>query len=85
MELSNIQLKDLELPRAQDELKELRKEWTTIANRQLQNVWSEACIDHRSHADRRLDLLPIEKLRWEGSAIERKGIKIAIGDYNRIG
>ena len=84
LELSNTQLKDLGLPRAQDELKGLRQEWATIANRALEKAGIEERIDHRSHADRGLDLLPTQKLGWEASALERKGIKTATGDYNRM-
>lgn len=84
LELSNTQLKDLELPKAQDELKGLRQEWATIANRALEKAGLEERIDHRSHADRGLDLLPTQKLGWEASALERKGIKTATGDYNRM-
>lgn len=84
LELSNTQLKELGLPRAQDELKGLRQEWATIANRALEKAGVEERIDHRSHADRGLDLLPTQKLGWEASALERKGIKTATGDYNRM-
>lgn len=84
LELSNTQLKELELPRAQDELKTLRKTWADITNNYLERDGIEARIDHRSHADRGLEKLPTEKLGWEASALERKGIKTATGDYNRM-
>lgn len=84
LELSNTQLKDLELPKAQDELKALRKTWADITNKYLEREGIEARIDHRSHAERGLEQLPTEKLGWEASALERKGIKTATGDYNRM-
>ena len=84
LELSNTQLTELELPRAQDELKALRKTWADITNKYLERDGIEARIDHRSHADRGLEQLPTEKLGWEASALERKGIKTATGNYNRM-
>ena len=83
LELSNTQLKDLGLPRAQDELKDIRKTWADITNNYLERDGIAARIDHRSHADRGLIQLPTKKLGWEASALEREGVKTEIGDYNR--
>lgn len=83
LELSNTQLKDLGLPRAQDELKDIRKTWAEITNKHLERDGIAARIDHRSHADRGLIQLPTRKLGWEASALEREGVKTATGDYNR--
>lgn len=83
LELSNTQLKDLGLPRAQDELKAVRKTWAEITNKYLERDGIAARIDHRSHADRGLIQLPTKKLGWEASALERNGIRTSTGDYNR--
>ena len=83
LEMSNTQLKERDLPSARDELKLIRKQWADMTNERLEHAQIDARIDHRSHAERGLDQLPTQKLGWEASALERKGIKTATGDYNR--
>ena len=83
LEMSNTQLKERGLPSAREELKAIREQWATITNKHLKEAKIDARIDHRSHKDRGLEQLPTKKLGWEASALERKGIKTATGDYNR--
>ena len=83
LEMSNTQLKERGLPSAREELKIIREQWANITNKHLKEAKIDARIDHRSHKDRGLKLLPTKKLGWEASALERKGIKTATGDYNR--
>lgn len=84
LEMSNTQLKERDLPSAKDELKLIRKQWADMTNERLEHAQIDARIDHRSHAERGLDQLPTQKLGWEASAMERKGIATDKGDYNRM-
>ena len=84
LEMSNTQLKERNLPTASDELKLIRKQWADLTNKHLKEAKVDARIDHRSHKDRGLELLPTKKLGWEASAMERKGIATDKGDYNRM-
>ena len=84
LEMSNTQLKERGLPSAREELKAIREQWANITNKHLKEAKIDARIDHRSHKDRGLEQLPTKKLGWEASALERKGIKTATGDYNRM-
>lgn len=83
LELSNTQLAKLGLPKAQDELKTLRKAWADLANTYLAEHGLDERIDHRSHADRGLLTLPTVKMGWQATELERKGIRTDIGDHNR--
>lgn len=84
LEMSNTQLKERDLPSARDELKLIRKQWADLTNKHLKEAKVDARTDHRSHKDRGLEQLPTQKLGWEASAMERKGIATDKGDYNRM-
>lgn len=84
LEMSNTQLKEHDLPTARDELKLIRKQWADLTNDYMKERNIPVTIDHRSHAERGLDQLPTQKLGWEASAMERKGIATDKGDYNRM-
>lgn len=84
LEMSNTQLKERGLPSARDELKLIRKQWADLTNKHLKEAKVDVRIDHRSHKDRGLEQLPTQKLGWEASALERKGIATDKGDYNRM-
>ena len=84
LEMSNTQLKERDLPSARDELKLIRKQWADLTNKHFKEAKVDARIDHRSHKDRGLEQLPTQKLGWEASAMERKGIATDKGDYNRM-
>ena len=83
IELSNRKLKELNKPKNQEQIKELRKYWQDIANYYLEIVDSKERIDCRSYADQGKDQIPTTKLGWKASAMERKGIKTDRGDINR--
>ncbi|WP_201542862.1 MobQ family relaxase [Psychrobacter faecalis] len=84
LEMSNTQLKERDLPTASDELKLIRKQWADLTNDYMKERNIPVTIDHRSHAERGLDQLPTQKLGWEASAMERKGIATDKGNYNRM-
>lgn len=82
-ELSNTQLKELGLPKAKDELTNLRKAWADLANAYLAEHGLDERIDHRSHKDRGLETLPTVKMGWKATELERQGIRTEVGDQNR--
>lgn len=84
LEMSNTQLKERDLPTAKDELKLIRKQWADLTNDYMKERNIPVTIDHRSHAERGLNQLPTQKLGWEASAMERKGIATDKGNYNRM-
>lgn len=83
LEMSNTQLKQAGLLSNQDELKEIRKAWAELANVYLDKHGINEHIDHRSHADRGLNILPTVKMGWQATELERKGIRTDVGDINR--
>lgn len=83
LELSNKKLADLKLPKTQEQIKSLRAEWSETANRHLENAGLEQRIDHRSFAERGIDLKPTIKMGKTASEMERRGISTIKGDLNR--
>ncbi len=56
-----------------------REQWATIANKHLALVQSPDRIDHRSHAERGLEVLPSIHLGHAVIAMEKKGIRTERG------
>ncbi len=83
LEMSNTQLKNLNLPKAQEELKSIRKLWADMTNEKLAERGKHERIDHRSHKERGIQQQPTIKMGWKATQFERKGIKTAVGDINR--
>ncbi len=83
LELGNKDLAKLNLPKSQEQIKDLRREWAETTNKHLEMAELSERIDHRSHKDRGLITLPTIKLGWQATAMERKGIQTDKGDYNR--
>lgn len=83
LELSNTKLAELDQPKTQDQIKDLRQHWATLANEHLADANIDATIDHRSHADRNMTAAPTIKMGWEATAAERDGIETIKGDINR--
>lgn len=83
IELSNAKRKELGLGSTSAEIKELRQEWETIVNTQLEKLGIEERIDHRSLKEQGVDRQPTIKMGWQASAMERRGITTDKGDLNR--
>lgn len=83
IELSNRKLLELEKPKTQEQVKELRSIWQDTANKFLEQSGYEQRIDCRSYADQKKDQIPTIKLGWKASEMERKGIATDRGDINR--
>lgn len=83
IELSNRKLKELNKPKNQEQIKQLREDWANIANEVLQRNNIDARIDHRSFDEQGKDQIPTIKLGWKASQMERQGINTYKGDINR--
>ena len=83
LEFENKKLKSLDLPKTQDQIKNIRQQWADITNEHLKKAGIDETIDHRSYKDRGLDIEPTIKLGVKVTAIERKGVKTLKGDINR--
>lgn len=68
--LDPIHCKRHGLPNAADEQ---RSRWADLANQALAEAGQDACIDHRSHAERGLEELPSYHLGPDVTAIVRRG------------
>lgn len=64
-------------------LEHWRSSWAEHVNEALERHGIDARVDHRSHADRGLELLPQPKLGPKASAMERRGIASRRGDFLR--
>ena len=83
LELSNRKLKELDLPKTQEQIKTLRAEWAQLTNERLAEHGIDARIDHRSFEEQGIDKQATVKMGWRATALERKGIRTDVGDLNR--
>ncbi|MXN49408.1 Ti-type conjugative transfer relaxase TraA [Shinella kummerowiae] len=58
------------------QLRDIRQSWESIANSQLQREGLDIHIDHRSHAERGLELLPTEHMGVHASQMQRQGMTV---------
>lgn len=71
-------------------LKNVREQWANYVNKELELTGSKERIDHRSHADRELSILPTKHVGVKAKALSEKGYSIdsvtenlAIKEYNK--
>lgn len=83
IELSNKKLDELKLPKTQDQVKEVRKEWADIVNHHLEKAGLEERIDHRSYKEMGVDKQPTIKMGYKATDMERAGKATDRGDINR--
>ena len=83
IELSNKKLDELKLPKTQDQVKEVRKEWADIVNHHLEKAGLEERIDHRSYKEMGVDKKPTIKMGYKATDMERAGKETDRGDINR--
>ena len=83
LELSNRKLKELELPKTQEQITELRQSWADLANERLAEHGIDARIDHRTLEEQGIDRQATIKMGWEAMQAERAGIRTPKGDINR--
>ncbi|EJC77937.1 Ti-type conjugative transfer relaxase TraA [Rhizobium leguminosarum bv. trifolii WSM2012] len=58
------------------QLRDIRQSWESIANSQLQREGLDVRIDHRSHAERGLELSPTEHMGVHASQMRRQGMAV---------
>jgi len=56
-----------------DEIKNLREHWATICNRELERHHQPSRVDHRSHAERKIEALPSVHEGPSASALAKRG------------
>ncbi|NTD60286.1 Ti-type conjugative transfer relaxase TraA [Agrobacterium tumefaciens] len=61
------------------QLRDIRQSWEGIANRQLQREGLDVRIDHRSHAERGLELSPTEHMGVHASQMQQQGMAVERG------
>ncbi|CVI24581.1 hypothetical protein AGR1A_pAt20412 [Agrobacterium fabacearum CFBP 5771] len=61
------------------QLRDIRQSWEGIANRQLQREGLDIRIDHRSHAERGLELSPTEHMGVHASQMHQQGMAVERG------
>ncbi|WP_421611117.1 Ti-type conjugative transfer relaxase TraA, partial [Agrobacterium tumefaciens] len=61
------------------QLRDIRQAWEGIANRQLQREGLDVRIDHRSHAQRGLELSPTEHMGVHASQMQQQGMAVERG------
>lgn len=59
------------------QLRDLRQRWEGIANERLALAGLDARIDHRSHAERGLEIAPTEHVGVHATQMERRGLGVA--------
>lgn len=64
-------------------LENWREKWADHTNKTMEREGINERIDHRSHADRGLEILPTQHLGYKANDMEKKGIETERGDYNR--
>ncbi len=76
LEQKNARLLSQGLPTTDMQLRDIRQAWETIANAQLQREGLDIRIDHRSHIERGLELVPTEHMGVNASQMQRKGMGV---------
>ncbi|UXR94608.1 Ti-type conjugative transfer relaxase TraA [Agrobacterium tumefaciens] len=61
------------------QLRDIRQSWEGIANRELQREGLDVRIDHRSHAQRGLELSPTEHMGVHASQMQQQGMAVERG------
>ena len=76
IELSNKKRKEIGIEsETKDELKQIRAQWASLANKHLGQAGQTARIDHRSYKERGIDLPPTKHMGLAATAMERQGKK----------
>jgi len=65
------------LPTTDMQLRDLRQSWEGIANEHLARAGHDIRIDHRSHMERGLEIVPTEHMGVHATQMERRGLDVA--------
>ncbi len=83
IELDGAQLKRRGVTSSKNQIVECRQAWERIVNFALEQAGHLVRIDHRSHDDAELAVMPTTKLGPTATDMERKGRRSARGEINR--
>lgn len=73
MEWKNERLLGQGLPTSHMQLRDIRQSWEDIANEHLAKAGLEIRVDHRSHAERGLEIAPTEHMGVHATQMQRRG------------
>ncbi|MEY2336403.1 Ti-type conjugative transfer relaxase TraA, partial [Acidithiobacillus ferrianus] len=73
LELENKRLRTLGLPTSHEQLRDIRIGWEERTNEHLTRAGLELRIDHRSHAERGLEIEPTQHMGVHATQMERRG------------
>ncbi len=79
LEHKNARLLANGMPTTDMQLRDIRQSWEGIANRELQREGLDVRIDHRSHAQRGLELSPTEHMGVHASQMQQQGMAVERG------
>lgn len=82
-EMSDSELKKINMPRTKDQLVDIRKMWADVANKYLEKHNFDERIDHRTLKEQGLNRKSKIRLSMSDSKKEKDGIRTKAGDYNR--
>ena len=77
IEWKNARLLSEHRPTSQMQLRDIRQSWEQHANEHLARAGHEARVDHRSHQERGLELLPTQHMGVHATQMERRGKAIS--------
>jgi len=76
IERENKWLLSNDLPTSHMQLRDIRQSWEGIANEHLAMAGLENRIDHRSHSERGLELVPTEHMGVHATQMDRRGLSV---------
>ena len=79
LELANKELLPRGLPTTQMQLVDIRRSWEGMTNRELAIAGLDIRIDHRSHAERGLEIEPTQHMGVHATQMQRKGMGVERG------
>lgn len=82
-EMSDSDLKKINMPRTKDQLIDIRKLWADVANKYLEKHNFDERIDHRTLKEQGLNRKAKIRLSMADSEKEKHGTRTKAGDYNR--
>ena len=82
-EMSDSELKKINMPRTKDQLVDIRKMWADVANKYLEKHDFDERIDHRTLKEQGFNRKAKIRLSMADSEKEKHGTRTKAGDYNR--
>jgi ATP-dependent exoDNAse (exonuclease V) alpha subunit len=86
LELDNKQRAQRGLSSSEQQIKDIRQEWADRQNSALEQAHSDERVDHRSHAERGIEVEPGRHLGPAGTALKRElaAVQQALGEAREI-